>query len=131
MDMKSIKAAYNAQRDHEDFRGKLNQLHEQKTAAKRFYMADELPWFIEKKYQVTEEVFIEQLTKDRMIIDPVLQWAETAPEEIRQIIHARVTDMKPWEEISLELCHSSVANTAYMKLKRFLDSCNIGYKMTD
>lgn len=131
MDMKSIKAAYNAQRDHDETEQKLYVLHEQKAAAKRFYMTDKLHWYMEKKYQDKEAKLNEQLAKDRMIIDRVLQWAETAPKEIRQIIHARVTDMKPWEEISLELFNSSVPNTSYMKLKRFVDSTDQGRKMTD
>lgn len=122
MDLKDIKAAYKAQREYDSISGRLNQLYEQKISIKALYMGGELPWYIEDKFKASEKVFSEQMANQKEIVDRVMNWAEAAPDEIQQIIRARVLFSKPWEEISLDILHSNVPNTAYMRLKRFLDS---------
>lgn len=64
----------------------------------------------------------ERIQEQESIIDPVLKWAKDAPEKIRRTVDLRVLSGRSWAEISSALYGTEEGNTAYMAVKRFMDS---------
>ena len=124
MTPQDIKAAYMAQKNVIYHQEKLQKLKDTDPVPHyyRNYWSINFQEHLREKHQREIHYQEDRIKEHQDIVDRVLAWAETAPKEIRQITRMRILDQEEWAEISLSICHSGVPNTAYMKLKRYMEN---------
>ena len=126
MTPEDVKKAYHAQQDILFCEAELGGMTRKYEDLRSYYLShgwdpdNYLLRLDEGTHQRSVDSYKDRIRKDRDVIDPVLRWAETAPEDIQQIVRARVLDQMEWSEISLTVLGSGVPNTSYMRMKRYM-----------